>query len=184
MKTFPTLLLACALAIPAFAEEKAPAKATPASTAKPDTPVASAAAVAPTISVTKSELTAPLVLKDGAISQPSQTELAGGGKAIFKFTVAKAGNYVIQAVVNAPDEDSNSFFLNIDAQPEDPLMIWDVNVTKGFEERIVSWRGNGDSGSDEFAPKRFTLTAGEHQLIIVGREPAQLKSVSIRPASN
>ena len=61
-------------------------------------------------------------------------------------------------------------------------MIWDMEVTKGFEERIVSWRGNGDSSSDEFTPKVFKLTAGEHKLMIVGREPTFLKSVSIRPA--
>ena len=63
-------------------------------------------------------------------------------------------------------------------------MIWDLEVTKGFVERIVSWRGNGDSGSDEFRPNRFNLSVCVHQLIIVGREPAQLKSVSIRPTSN
>jgi hypothetical protein len=175
MKNIPALLLACALALPVFAEEAATKTPPPAAMGKD-------AAGAKIISVAEAVVTAPLVLKDGAIAQPSQTELAGGGKATFTFKVAAAGDYVIHAVVNAPDEDSNSFFLNIDAAPEDPLMIWDMEVTKGFENRVVSWRGNGDSGSDEFAPKIFKLTAGEHKLFIVGREPAQLKSVSIRPA--
>ena len=85
-------------------------------------------------------------------------------------------------VVSAPDEDSNSFYLNIDAEPADPLMIWDLEVTSGFEERIGNWRGSGDSGSGEFSPKVFKLTAGEHKLIIGGREPASLKSITIRPA--
>jgi hypothetical protein len=147
-------------------------------------PPAAAAPDAPTLAVSAAAVSAPLVLKDGAISQPHQTDVAAGGRAIFNFSVAKDGDYVIQAVVNAPDEDSNSFYLNIDAQPEDPLMIWDIAVTKGFEERIVSWRGSGDDSSDEFVPKRFKLTAGAHQLIIVGREAAQLKSVAIRPAAN
>jgi hypothetical protein len=62
-------------------------------------------------------------------------------------------------------------------------MIWDIDVTNGFEERIVSWRGKGDVDNDEFKPMVFKLTAGEHKLIIVGREPTQLKSVSIRPAA-
>ena len=175
MKKTSLLLLACALAIPTFADETAP-KAAPASTSSKDLPAA------PVISVSAATVTAPLVLKDGAISQPKQTELAEGGKAVIAFKVPKDGNYVIRAVVNAPDEDSNSFYLNIDAQPEDPLMIWDMEVTKGFEERVVSWRGNGDSSSDEFAPKIFKLTAGEHKLNIVGREPTFLKSVSVQPA--
>jgi hypothetical protein len=174
MKNIFPFLLVCVLTIPTFAQEAA-LKAVPSPETKKDTPVA------PTISVSAAVVSAPLVLKDGAISQPAQTEIADGGKAVFAFKVAKDGDYVIHAVVNAPDEDSNSFFLNIDALPEDPLMIWDMEVTKGFEERIVSWRGNGDSSSDEYAPKIFRLSAGEHKLIVVGREPAKLKSVSIRP---
>ncbi len=174
MKIFPTLALACVLAVSTFAAD-AVTKVAPPSDNK-------GAPVTPTLSMADAAVTAPFVMKDGAISQQNQTEVSGGGKAVFTFMVAQAGNYVIHAMVNAPDEDSNSFFLNIDAQPEDPLMIWDMDVTKGFEERIVSWRGSGDSGSDEFVPKVFKLTAGEHKLIIVGREPSFLKSVSIRLA--
>jgi hypothetical protein len=176
MKIVFALLLASVPAVLTFAQDAA-TKATPAAAANPAPP---AATVLP---VSVAVVSAPFVLKDGAISQPAQTELAEGGKAIFTFTVAKAGDYVIHAVANAPDEDSNSFFLNIDAQPEDPLMIWDLEVTKGFEERVVSWRGGGDSSSDEIVPKIFKLSAGQHKLIIIGREPGQLKSVSIRPAA-
>lgn len=177
MKTLTPALLACALALPSFAAgDTKPAPSAPKS--------APAAAVAPMIPVTEAKISAPFVLKDGAISQPAQTELNEGGKATFTFTVPKDGTYVIHAIVNAPDEDSNSYFLNIDGKPEDPLMIWDMDVTKGFEERIVSWRGNGDSSTDEFTPKKFKLTAGEHTLNIVGREPGQLKSISVRPAAD
>ncbi|MSU24185.1 MAG: hypothetical protein EXS32_10230 [Opitutus sp.] len=167
MKKISALLLTCTLAIPLSAQSAAP-KATPAAVTLP-----AAAAV----------LSAPLALKAGVIAQPETTELTGGGKAVFEFTITTAGEYVIHAVVNATGEEENSFFLNIDAQPEDPLMIWDIDVTKGFEERIVSWRGNGDGNNDEFAPKRFKLSAGPHKLILVGREPTQLKSLSIRLAA-
>jgi hypothetical protein len=169
MKNIPTFLLAGALTLPAFAADAARKTPPPA---------------APVISASAAKVTAPLVLKDGAISQPQQTELAEGGKAVFEFTVPTAGTYVIHAVVNAPAEDANSFYLNIDAPPEDPLMIWDIDVTNGFEERIVSWRGKGEPENDEFKPKRFTLAAGAHKLYLVGREPAFLKSISIRPAAN
>jgi hypothetical protein len=110
-----------------------------------------------------------------------QTELGEGGKAAFSFTVDQDGDYLVHAVVDAPAEDANSFFVNIDAPPESPLMIWDMEVTNGFEERIVSWRGKGDASNDEFSPKVFKLKAGAHKLFAVGREPMQLKSVSIRP---
>jgi hypothetical protein len=167
MKTLSILALAGVLAIPAIAAD-APAKA--------------AAPANPTLSVSEAKLTAPFVLKDGAISQPATTDASSGGKAVFTFKVAVAGDYVVAGVVNAPDDDNNSFYLNIDADPTDPLMIWDLEATSGFEERISNWRGSGEAGNDEFNPKAFKLTAGEHKLIIVGREPAKLKSVSIRPA--
>jgi len=127
-------------------------------------------------------ITAPFVLPNGILSQPEQTDVAEGGKAIYNFTITNAGNYLILGMVNAEEESMNSFFVNVDTQPDD-LMIWDIDLTKGFEERTVNWRGNGAADSGEFVPKRFKLSAGAHKLIIVGREPAQLKSISIRPTA-
>jgi hypothetical protein len=166
MKTLSLLALAGVLAIPAVAAENPAKAATPAQI----------------LPVSEAKITSPFILKDGAISQPATTEVKDGGRAVFTFKVAAAGEYVVRGMVNAPDEDSNSFYLNIDAEPTDPLMIWDLEVTNGFEERVSNWRGNGDSANGEFVPKTFKLTAGEHKLIIGGREPASLKSVSIQPA--
>lgn len=177
MKKIPAVLLACSLVVSSFAQGAA-TKAAPAPTPAPATPAGL------TLLMSAAVVTAPLSVNSGTLSQPETTELAGGGKAVFEFTIATAGDYVMHAVVNGPGEDSNSFFINVDGDPEDPLMIWDINVTSGFEERVVSWRGKGDADSDEFAPKRFKLAAGKHKLIIVGREPAQLKSISIRLAAN
>jgi hypothetical protein len=173
MKTPTVLLLACAWAALAMAENAATPNA-PKPAAKP--------AALVTLQMADAKITAPLVLKDGAIGQPAQTEVADGGKATITFKLEHAGDYVLYGIVNAPEEDQNSFYLNIDAPPKDPEMIWDIDVTKGFEERVVSWRGNGSPEEDEFKPKVFTLAAGEHQLYIVGREPGQLKSLSIHPA--
>jgi hypothetical protein len=166
MKNSSVALLVCALCIPALAADSA----------KKGTPPAPV-----DLAATAAKLTPPLVLKDGVISNPQRTEIADGGKAVFEFTIAQAGDYVIHAMANATDEEANSFFVNIDAPPDDS-MIWDIEVTNGFEDRIVNWRGNGEAGSAEFAPKVFKLAAGKHQLIVVGREPSQLKSFSIRPA--
>lgn len=174
MKKLPLCLIVCVLVTSLFSQNEAPKAVAPAASGQ-------GAPAASSVHASSARVSAPLVLKDGAISQLQQTELAEGGRAVFSFTVDQADNYVISAMVNAPAEDANSFFLNIDAEPDAPLMIWDMDVTNGFEERIVSWRGKGDASDDEFKPKVFKLQAGEHKLILVGREPMHLKSVSIRP---
>ena len=175
MKHFSTIILAFALAIPAFAQE-----------AKTNSTDAAALAPGQTLAASAAVVTAPIVLTNDAIVLigDGMAEVADGGKAVFNFTITNAGDYVAETLVNADDESTNSFFVNVDAQPTDPDMIWDIDVTSGFEKRIVNWRGSGDSGTDEFAPKRFKLEPGAHTLVIVGREPGTLlKSLTIRPAA-
>jgi hypothetical protein len=94
------------------------------------------------------------------------------GTAVFNFTLPNAGNYEIEALVDAPNTDANSFYVNIDAPPQDPTMVWDIMpTTSGFEQRIVSWRGGGSENNDQIVPKVFSLGAGPHQIIFMGREP-------------
>ena len=91
--------------------------------------------------------------------------------------------------MNAPTTANNSLFFNIDAQPTDPLMIWDVPVTTGFTSQIGSWRGNGTTSTTsasgmtaQYAPAIFSLSAGTHQLTIRGREGnCQLGTITITP---
>jgi hypothetical protein len=164
------------LVISAFAQEAG----TNAPAAQPSTTNGPAAAVV-TLLASSATLTAPFVLTNDIISQPEITDLAGGGKAVFNFSVTHDDDYLVCVVVNAPDEGSNSVYVNVDAAPEDPAMIWDIEVADGFAERTVGWRGNGSAESDEIAPKIFHLAAGEHKLIIVGREPAGIKTIGIKP---
>jgi len=182
--TFP-LLFACLVSIPVLADDAKTNSAPDATAAMASTNSVGVKAVAPvfTAPVTAATVSAPFVLTNGMVSVTEQSDdLSKSGKAVFSFTIATAGNYLVKAIVNAPGEDSNSFYVNMDAQPEDPLMIWDMEVTSNFEERTVSWRGNGDAGSDEISPKVFTLTEGPHKLIILAREAGtELKSVSIVP---
>jgi hypothetical protein len=180
MKQFSAVILACALTIHAFAQDaKTNAVAdtnAPAATVQPPGQLFLASAAV---------LTAPLVLTDDylCLTNDSMADAASGGKAVFSFSITNAGDYVVETLVNGDDESTNSFFVNVDAQPTDPDMIWDIDVTSGFEKRVVNWRGSGESGSDEFAPKRFKLEPGAHTLVIVGREPGTLlKSLTIRPA--
>lgn len=168
MKSIFPGLLACALAVSSFAQET---KTTTAATNQP-------AQLVLTLPVSAAAITKPFVVTNGAVSQPDQMDVADGGKAIFEFALTNAGTYLIRGLVNAPDESINSFFINVDAMPDDS-MIWDLELTNGFEERTVNWRGNGSSESGEFVPKKFKLAAGAHKLFLIGREPAQLKSLSI-----
>jgi hypothetical protein len=128
-------------------------------------------------------LTAPFVAVAGIVSQSLLTTLVGSGEAVYNFTIDIPGNYVVSASVNAPSESENSLYINVDGEPTDPLMIWDIPVTSGFTNQVASWRGNATSGPPQFAPKTFSLTAGTHQLYVRGREPdVQLQSFSIAPA--
>jgi hypothetical protein len=145
-----------------------------------------------TFASTSGSISAPFyVTNNNAIVQSAYTSLAASGQAIYTFTIGTAGNYLVSAQVNAPSLDNNSFWVNVDAQPTDPTMIWDVPVTTGLTALNVSWRGNGTTSSSspsgltaQFAPKVFNLSAGTHKLIVRGREGlAQLGSITIAPTS-
>ncbi|MGH9614722.1 MAG: hypothetical protein ACRD4P_16770 [Bryobacteraceae bacterium] len=176
MNHFFSAALICILTIPALADD--------AKTNTPAAPKKSDNSSALTLPASAAIVTAPLILTNGFLClNGDKAEVADGGKAVFNFAVTNAGDYVIEASVNAPGEDSNSFFLNVDDAPTDPLAIWDIDPTTDFEKRIVSWRGDGSDTSDQFAPKHFKLSAGKHKLIVIGREPeTELKSLTLRVA--
>lgn len=140
---------------------------------------------------TSGAISAPFYIANGAITQPGYTSVTAGGEAVYTFHLGTAGNYVISAVVTAPSTDNNSFYVNIDAQPTDPLMIWDIPVTLTPTDETVSWRGAGalDPASPsafdaQYAPRVFTLSAGGHQLIVRGREGnCTLGTITIKPTS-
>jgi hypothetical protein len=175
MKQFSVLFMACALAIPAVAQD---------ATSTNSPAAAEAHAPGQTFLASAAVLTAPLVFTNDYFHLESEmADVAAGGKAVFHFSITNAGDYQIESVVNATDDSANSFFVNIDTPPTDPEMIWDIEVTDGFEKRLVNWRGDGDSSNGQFVPKTFKLGPGDHTLILAGREPdARLKSLTIFPA--
>ena len=177
MNNFLLIVLTLALAIPALAQDNITITNTLADTNAP------AVVELPASAAT---LTAPLVLTNGylCLTNDGMADVTSGGKAVFSFSVTNAGNYVIEAEAHGPDDSSNSYFVNMDAMPADD-MIWDVEVSDGFEKHLMNWRGSGDATNDEFSPKVFKLEPGKHQLILVGREPGtELKSITIRPVRN
>jgi hypothetical protein len=133
---------------------------------------------------TSGSISSPFVVSNGLIFQNTTTGVTGGGRAVYTFSVPTTGDYIISAMTVAPDSDHNSFYINIDSDPTDPTMIWDLALTSTLTQTQVSWRGTGDDGSDQFNPKVFNLTQGTHQLIILGREAgAQLGTITISPAN-
>jgi hypothetical protein len=131
---------------------------------------------------TSGTITAPFTVTGNYVSQAiTTTTISATGEDTFNFTITNAGNYVIQALVNAPNDSANSFYVNIDAQPVDPAMAWDIfPFTSGFQNVFVSWRGSGTDTNDQYIPKIFALSAGTHQIIIAGREAGtQLESFSL-----
>jgi hypothetical protein len=126
-------------------------------------------------------ITFPFLMRQGAIYQQIETDQpALGGRASFRFNIASPGQYFVAIHVDAPNTASNSLFVNVDDEPTASDMIWDIEVTQGFEERLVSWRGNGTDLENEYSPKVFELDSGTHELIIVGREGyVRIKEVRI-----
>ena len=114
-------------------------------------------------------ISSPFVTSGGIVSQSVDSGVSDGGLAVYAFSITNAGDYLIQAVVNAPGDAANSFYVNIDAEPTDPYMVWHIPVTSGFQTSYVSWQGNGTPDVPELINKVFPLAAGSHQIIIRGR---------------
>jgi hypothetical protein len=112
----------------------------------------------------------PFTVTNGFLYQTvTTTGVTNGGRVSYSFNLANAGAYVIQALVNAPDGKEHSFYVNIDAEPQDENMIWSLPVTAGFEERFIIWRNDELGFNDRPACKIFHLPQGAHQLIIRGK---------------
>jgi hypothetical protein len=129
-----------------------------------------------TIEAESGIINAPFAITNGYIYQPLQTGITNGGRAVYNFTITNAGKYAIMASVNTPNASSNSFFVRIDGEPQDPASVWEFPAKTGFTERIVTCRETAQ-------PSRYTtytLSEGVHKLIIQGRgADAQLDRLAI-----
>lgn len=95
-----------------------------------------------------------------------------GGSGLYPFTVVTEGDYWITGNVNCKDNASNSFFVNMDAEPT-ALMAWQIPTTTGFEDRDVII-------SPETTKHLYHLIAGTHMLYFRGREAeAQLGDITV-----
>ncbi len=136
-----------------------------------------------TIAASSGTISPPFVVSNGIVFQTVATGVTNGGRAAYSFSVPATGDYVVSANINAPNDGANSFYVNIDAEPTDPTMIWDCALSSDFTNETVCWRGNGTPDQSQFAPKVFNLAQGTHQLIVRGREAnTLLAAITISPA--
>jgi hypothetical protein len=117
----------------------------------------------------------------GLVSQSVQTtDPNEGGRLTARVTIPDAGDYQIMLKVGASSTASDSIFVDFDKMPVAPTTIFDIPLTGGIEERVVSWRGSGEPADPEFSPKLWRLSEGVHTLYVIGREPrVQIDSLVI-----
>lgn len=124
----------------------------------------------------------PFIVTSEYLYQPIGTSLPASGRAAYEFSLPKDGEYGIVMEVEATNSAANSLYVNIDAEPQDPQMVWEIPLTIGFENRSVFWpeAGTGQTGSAK--PKYFHLDAGRHELVIRGREPGvKVRTIYVVP---
>jgi len=142
---------------------------TPTSSRPPGSPLSFAASAG--------TITIPFVTNtSGSLYQITTTTTpSSGGRDAFPFTITVPGAYTVMGTVNATNASANSFFVNIDTEPVSPANEWDIPVWNGFTNRPVTWNGSTNA-------QVFQLAAGQHQLIVRGREAyTQLSAVAIVP---
>jgi tartrate-resistant acid phosphatase type 5 len=111
------------------------------------------------------------------ISQTVDTlDASQGGRASYRFLITQPGSYVVSGTINGPSFLS-SFYIKIDGEPI-PGNTWDAPDTHGqFQGLFATWRPNPN-------PVAFNLGAGEHELIIRGRENnLLLDKLCVEPSS-
>lgn len=116
-------------------------------------------------------ISAPFITTCGVVTQYVRTSgPLKGGRASYRFVVPTAGPYIVEALIAASKlaNPPGEIYVNMDGEPTGTEMIWDVPGDIFYRERRVSWRGSGTRKDDEFVPKIFQLTAGEHELIMRG----------------
>ena len=65
----------------------------------------------------------------------------------------------------------NSFYVDMDTEPKDPMSSWHIPLTSGFEQRTGATRGTTYCRCPRLCADVFHLAAGPHTLILRGREP-------------
>jgi hypothetical protein len=99
-------------------------------------------------------------------------------KMVLTVTLPFDGAYIFQALTQAPDEDSDSFFIGVDGGT--PLQ-WDVNQLPGEYDAFAFHQGIAGNTAGNY---EFHLTAGTHTVEIYAREDgAFMRSPELVPVN-
>jgi len=125
-------------------------------------------------------VTSPMTRTGSYVSQSYQTtDPALAGRAILPMFAPVAGDYTITANVDCADGASNSFFVDVDAEPT-TSNIWHILVTTGTANRTVTFLETAGFETGTQSPAVWTLAAGSHLVHVYGRETnAQLYSLTL-----
>jgi hypothetical protein len=72
-------------------------------------------------------VSAPFFITNGCLCQRASAQ-GNKGRAVYEFIVTNSGSFVLQGLVSASSGDANSLVVNVDSEPDDPAMIWEVNA--------------------------------------------------------
>lgn len=97
---------------------------------------------------------------DGATGITVPNGVSGTGVATFTITVPETATYALWGRTIAPSPDDDSFFVRVDNGGE---ALWDTPISNTWEWSMVSNRG-------DYAPKRYSLTKGQHTITVRSRE--------------
>jgi len=101
---------------------------------------------------------------------PNGSGSDGNGKSEYKITIPKTGNYIIWGRVLASTGGDDSFYILMDGDRE---RLWDClydGQSSQWKWDQVTERGNGAYNNPQYDPAIFTLTEGEHTLVVKERE--------------
>lgn len=141
-------------------------------------------AVGLTMKLTNALIAAPFTvnLAGDYISQTIETlgSPLVGGRASFGFTVPFSGIYTLSGVVDCVGTADDSAFLEFNNEPVAPQTEWNWGGPISFASVLVTRDEDGPPYPITFAHP-FTLSVGINKVVIRGREPGRLRSITLIP---
>ncbi len=105
-------------------------------------------------------------------SQAIQTDWTSGGVVIYSFNITNiSAGYYISNNASAPNGSANSVYIGIDTIPNSAGYEWNMPITTGFSNIVVTLESSGGIGH----PMKFNFgSTGIHNMYVIGRESGAL----------
>jgi hypothetical protein len=95
--------------------------------------------------------------------------MSGYGQIILDFTLDSSGDFNISCRTLAPSEDRDSFFIALDGEPDQPFITSTCPASPDWQWVDLP-SGPVTCPGTLPAPRRFSLSAGAHELVFASRE--------------